>query len=158
MGVLGLRTGPSEAKEVRTSNYSQSAKCRHRQKSIPSKGGGTGPSNWTERRKFEHQIILNRQSAATDKSQWYSRWGHWDSNPDQRISSTHAGCKLARDLGLRQVGAPVVHHKHLSKPTRRHSRATGARGATRLHYTPKGDHSTDRPYFKRTDRRPSLSQ
>jgi hypothetical protein len=116
--------------------------------------------NWTERsegRLYLRMIDVGKVPPPTEVNT-KQRWGHWDSNPDQRISSTHAGCKLARDLGLRQVGAPVVHHKHLSKPTRRHSRATGARGATRLHYTPKGDHSTDRPYFKRTDSRPSLSQ
>ena len=45
--------------------------------------------------------------------------------------------RYAHALGLRQVGAPVGHQIH-QKPTRRHSRATGARGTTRLYYTPVG--------------------
>ena len=45
--------------------------------------------------------------------------------------------RSAHALGLRRVGAPVGHQIH-QIPTRRHSRATGARGTTRLYYTPKG--------------------
>ena len=50
----------------------------------------------------------------------------------------HLACTwIAHALGLRQVGAPVGHQSH-QKPSRRHSRATGARGTTRLYYTPVG--------------------
>ena len=38
------------------------------------------------------------------------RWGHWDSNPDQRVSSALVINSLAR---RGRVGAPVVHHNHL---------------------------------------------
>ncbi len=41
-------------------------------------------------------------------------------------------------LGSRRVGAPVGHQTTFSKPTCRHSRATGARGTARLYYTPIG--------------------
>ena len=48
-----------------------------------------------------------------------------------------ARTRSMRALGSRRVGAPVGHQIH-QIPTRRHSRATGARGTTRLYYTPVG--------------------
>ena len=60
-------------------------------------------------------------------------WGHWDLNPDQRVSSARLQCLF---IFSGRVGAPVDHHLDLRTPTRRHSRATGARDATGLHHTP----------------------
>jgi hypothetical protein len=63
------------------------------------------------------------------------RWGHRDLNPARRVSSgSRCSCvseRRAGDTGRRSSWSSTV-----SKPTRRHSRATGARSTTKLYYTP----------------------
>ena len=55
-------------------------------------------------------------------------------NPPQRVSSETAQCLWARSAGCNRSALQLV--INFSKPTRRHSRATGARDTTKLYYTP----------------------
>ena len=61
------------------------------------------------------------------------RWEQRDLNPPQRISS-----ETAHQMGSLQDcnGSALQLVINFSKPTRRHSRATGARDTTKLYYTP----------------------
>ena len=71
-----------------------------------------------------------RRSPCAVKSWWEQR----DLNPPQRISS-----ETAHQMGSLQDcnGSALQLVINFSKPTRRHSRATGARDTTKLYYTPK---------------------
>ena len=63
------------------------------------------------------------------------RWGHWDLNPDWRVSSVRSfALKRVSDRGI--TGRRSSRSSTVSKPTCRHSCATGARSTTRLYYTP----------------------
>ena len=55
------------------------------------------------------RLMMMPRSKASDVDR-RMRWGHWDSNPDQRVSSALVINSLAR---RGRVGAPVVHHNHL---------------------------------------------
>ena len=70
-----------------------------------------------------------RQSPCAVKNWWEQR----DLNPPQRISS-----ETAHQMGSLQDcnGSALQLVINFSKPTRRHSRATGARDTTKLYYTP----------------------
>ena len=61
------------------------------------------------------------------------KWEQRDLNPPQRISS-----ETAHQMGSLQDcnGSALQLVINFSKPTRRHSRATGARDTTKLYYTP----------------------
>ena len=70
-----------------------------------------------------------RRSQCAIKNWWEQR----DLNPPQRISS-----ETAHQMGSLQDcnGSALQLVINFSKPTRRHSRATGARDTTKLYYTP----------------------
>ena len=70
-----------------------------------------------------------RRSPCAVRSWWEQR----DLNPPQRISS-----ETAHQMGSLQDcnGSALQLVINFSKPTRRHSRATGARDTTKLYYTP----------------------
>ena len=70
-----------------------------------------------------------RSSIAAENKRWEQR----DLNPPQRISS-----ETAHQMGSLQDcnGSALQLVINFSKPTRRHSRATGARDTTKLYYTP----------------------
>ena len=84
-------------------------------------------SSVAERRLSESRCAV--LSSLTQRLRWEQR----DLNPPQRISS-----ETAHQMGSLQDcnGSALQLVINFSKPTRRHSRATGARDTTKLYYTP----------------------
>ena len=86
--------------------------------------------SWLWRKKGDGNAFSEMRTHTLGREKW---WEQRDLNPPQRISS-----ETAHQMGSLQDcnGSALQLVINFSKPTRRHSRATGARDTTKLYYTP----------------------
>ena len=95
----------------------------------------TSQCSITQSRKFMAETVRGASSRFWRRSPCAGRnwWEQRDLNPPQRISSETAHQMGSLQDCNRSALQLVI---NFSKPTRRHSRATGARDTTKLYYTP----------------------